>query len=64
MKVSVCPLRFGSVPLILHDCWHHYRKREQLIDWDLAKAWFVKPAFAIDLTKQPPVIGPIEILEV
>lgn len=29
-----------------------------------AKVISARPAFAIDLTKNPPVIGPIEILEV
>lgn len=62
MNVSVCPLRFGSVPLILHDVWNHYRKRDQLIPWEIARDWFVKTEFAIDTTQDPPVLGPVEML--
>ena len=59
--VSVLPDEWSTrrSPPLRH-YWHVQVQEESLIPLSLARDYFRKPAFQIDLTQTPPVIGPYE----
>jgi len=56
--VSILPLEWDFIPLRRY--WRKQVESQSLIPWSLARDYFRKPAFQIDATQEPPVIGPYE----
>lgn len=59
MKVAILIDEFSAVPKELRYLWDRWKGRGDLIDWHVARVYFVRPACELDLTQDPPVLGPV-----
>lgn len=64
MKVAIAIDEWSSVPSELIYLWRRWKERGELIDWHVASVYFVKPQCSLDCTQDPPVLGPVEAIEV